>query len=209
MLKKTLLSLAIATTAMSLAACNDAETVDEPIESEVTTEPMVEPEATTEPMVEPEPMAEPEVMPEETTATQNIAEIAAENDNLTILTAALKAADLDQTLMATDSNYTVFAPTDAAFADALTKLDVTQEELLADKDMLTNVLTYHVIPSMIVKAADIPYGTDIETVNGQAFSISDANVITDASGGTANITQPDIMATNGVIHVIDAVLMPK
>lgn len=202
MLKKTLLSLAIATTAMSLAACNDAETV---------TEPVAEPEVTTEPMVEPEPevMEEPAAMSEETTATQNIAEIAAENNDLTILTAALKAAGLDQTLMATDTNYTVFAPTDAAFADVLTKLNVTQDELLADKDMLTGVLTYHVIPSMIVKAADIPYGTDIETVNGQAFSISDANVITDASGGTANITQPDVMATNGVIHVIDTVLMPK
>lgn len=206
MLKKTLLSLAIATTAMTLVACNDAETVAEPaVEPEVTTEPMVEPE----PMAEPEVMEEPAAMSEEATATQNIAEIAAENNDLTILTAALKAAGLDQTLMATDTNYTVFAPTDAAFADVLTKLDVTKEELLADKDMLTKVLSYHVIPSMIVKSADIPYGTDIETVNGQAFSISDANVITDASGGTANITQPDIMATNGVVHVIDTVLMPK
>ncbi|WP_299185481.1 fasciclin domain-containing protein [uncultured Psychrobacter sp.] len=205
MLKKTLLSLAIATSAVSLVACNDAETVAEPTEAEATTEPMVE----TEPMEEPEVVAEPEVMAEETTATQNIAELASENDDLTILTAALEASGMDQTLMDSGSEFTVFAPTDAAFADALTKLDVTQEELLADKDMLTNVLSYHVIPSMIVRSTDIPYGTDIETVNGQVFSISEANVITDASGNTSNITQPDMMATNGVVHVIDTVLMPK
>ncbi len=205
MLKKTLLSLAIATSAITLVACNDAETVTEPTEAEATTEPMIE----TEPMVEPEVVAEPEVMVEESTATQNIAELASENNDLTILTAALEASGLDQTLMDSGSEFTVFAPTDAAFADVLTKLDVTKEELLADKDMLTNVLSYHVIPSMIVRSTDIPYGTDIETVNGQTFSISEANVITDASGNTSNITQPDMMATNGVVHVIDTVLMPK
>ncbi|MEN2752351.1 fasciclin domain-containing protein [Psychrobacter sp. FBL11] len=211
MLKKTLLSLAIAASAVSLVACNDAETVAEPTEAEMTTEPMVEPEpmVETEPMEEPEVIADPEVTTEESTATQNIVELASDNNDLTILTAALEASGLDQTLMDSGSEFTVFAPTDAAFADALTKLDVTKEELLADKDMLTNVLSYHVIPSMIVKSADIPYGTDIETVNGQAFSISEANIITDASGNTSNITQPDVMATNGVVHVIDTVLMPK
>ena len=62
---------------------------------------------------------------------------------------------------------------------------------------------------MVVKAADIPYNTAIETVNGQTIMISDANVITDASGNTANITGTDMMATNGVVHVIDTVLLPK
>lgn len=62
---------------------------------------------------------------------------------------------------------------------------------------------------MEVKAADIPYGTDIETANGKTISISEDNVITDAAGNTANITGTDIMASNGVIHTIDTVLMPE
>ena len=98
--------------------------------------------------------------------------------------------------------------TDAAFAAVLTKLDVTKEELLANTDLLKSVLPYHVVPT-VVNAADIPYDTAIETANGQTISISDANVITDASGNTANIVGTDMMATNGVVHVIDTVLLPK
>jgi uncharacterized surface protein with fasciclin (FAS1) repeats len=206
MLKKNLLSIAVVTAAMSLAACNDTETVADPVEPDATTEEVVaEPMAETDPMVETEaaPMADDMNME----ATQTIAEIAAGNENLTILTAALKAAGLDTMLME-DTKYTVFAPTDDAFAPVLEKLGVTKEELLANTDLLKKVLPYHVVP-MEVKAADIPYGTDIETANGKTISISDANVITDATGNTANITGTDIMATNGVVHTIDAVLMPE
>ena len=196
MLKKTLLSLAITTTALSLAACNNAETVADPVEPEVTTE-----EVVVEPVVEADPMAA------DAMATQSIAEIAGENENLTILTAALQAAGLD-TMMMDAGTYTVFAPTDDAFVPVLEKLGVTKEELLANTDLLKKVLPYHVVP-MVVKAADIPYGTEIATVNGKMITISDANVITDATGGTANITGTDIMATNGIVHTIDAVLMPE
>ena len=200
MLKKNLLSIAVVTAAMSLAACNDKEAVTEPVEPEATTETMAEPEVMVDPAVEAEPMADP-------MATQTIAEIAAGNENLTILTAALQAAGLDTMLME-DTKYTVFAPTDDAFAPVLEKLGVTKEELLANTDLLKKVLPYHVV-AMEVKAADIPYGADIKTANGATISISDANVITDATGGTANITGTDIMATNGVVHTIDAVLMPE
>lgn len=199
MFKKSLLSLAIATTALTLVACNNAETVD-PVEPEVTTEEVVVEPVAAEPVVAADPMAE-------TMGTQSIAEIAAGNENLTILTAALKAAGLD-TMMMDAGTYTVFAPTDDAFAPVLEKLGVTKEELLANTDLLKKVLPYHVVP-MVVMAADIPYGTDVATVNGATINISDANVITDAAGGTANITGTDIMATNGVVHTIDAVLMPE
>lgn len=205
MLKKNLLSIAVVTAAMSLAACSDKEAATDPaVEPEATTETMAEPEVVADPAVEAEPMADPMA---DTMPTQTIAEIAAGNENLTILTAALKAAGLDTMLME-DTKYTVFAPTDDAFAPVLEKLGVTKEELLANTDLLKKVLPYHVVP-MEVKAADIPYGTDIKTANGATISISDANVITDATGGTANITGTDIMATNGVVHTIDAVLMPE
>ncbi len=201
MLKKNLLSIAVVTAAMSLAACNDTETVAEPTEPEAIEEMAVEPVAETE-AVEAEPMAEMDME-----ATQTIAEIAAENENLTILTAALQAAGLDTMLME-ETKHTVFAPTDDAFAPVLEKLGVTKEELLANTDLLKTVLPYHVL-AMEVKAADIPYGTEIETANGKTITISEDNVITDATGNTANITGTDIMATNGVVHTIDAVLMPE
>lgn len=199
MLKKNLLSIAVVAAALSLAACNDKEVVAEPVEPEATTDVVVEPEVAAEPMVE------ADVAPE--AATQSIAEMAAANPDLSILTAALKAAGLDGMMMDAGT-YTVFAPTDAAFAAVLTKLDVTKEELLANTDLLKSVLPYHVVPT-VVNAADIPYDTAIETVNGQTIMIGSDNVITDASGNKATITATDMMATNGVVHVIDTVLMPK
>lgn len=206
MLKKNLLSIAVVTAAMSLAACNDKEAVTETVEPAATTDVAVEPETTTD--MPAEAVAEStDAMPVDAAATQSIGEMAAGNENLTILTEALQAAELDDMMMA-EGQYTVFAPTDDAFAALLTKLNVTKEELLGDKEMLTSVLTYHVVP-MVVKAADIPYGTAVDTANGQTISISDANVITDASGNTANIVGTDMMATNGVVHVIDTVLLPK
>lgn len=140
--------------------------------------------------------------------TQNIVEIAADTSNLTLLSAALEASDLDNVLAASDTQYTVFAPTDEAFTELLGELGVSADELLDNKQLLTQVLTYHVLPSAVVKAADIPYGDSIETVNGQAFTISDANVIMDASQDTSDIIDTDILATNGVIHIIDDVLVP-
>ena len=212
MLKRNLLSIAVVTAAVSLAACNDTdtETVTEPVvepdTTTETTETMSEPVEMAEPMADTEPMAETDAMGE-MAATQTIGEMAASNENLTVLTAALQAAGLDSMLMAEDK-YTVFAPTDEAFGALLTKLGITKEELRADQETLKSVLPYHVVPT-VVKAADIPYGTDIETANGATISISEANVITDENGNTANIVGTDMMATNGVVHVIDTVLLPK
>ena len=125
MLKKNLLSIAVVTAAMSLAACNDKEAVTEPVEPAATTDVAVEPETTTD--MPAEAVAEStDAMPVDAAATQSIGEMAAGNENITILTEALQAAELDDMMMA-EGQYTVFAPTDDAFGALLTKLNVTKE----------------------------------------------------------------------------------
>jgi uncharacterized surface protein with fasciclin (FAS1) repeats len=135
-----------------------------------------------------------------------IVDIAASNPDFSTLVTAVQAAGLAETL-AGPGPYTVFAPTNDAFA----KLPAgTVETLLepANKDQLTSILTYHVVPAEVM-AADVTAG-DVTTVNGATFSVSTDGgvIISDGQGGTANVVQTDIVASNGVIHVIDAVLLP-
>lgn len=212
MLKKSLLPLSIAAM-MALSACsNNTKPADETDAAATTTEPAT-PASTTE--AEPAPAVVPEAPVDEmdpaaaNVSEKTIGEIAAETPDLSTLTAALKDVGLDTTLMSENGRFTVFAPTNAAFGELLTKLNMTKEQLFADKEMLKAVLSYHVIPEQEVKAADIPYGTDIKTVNGQTFMIDKDNMITDASGNKASIAKTDILASNGVVHVIDKVLLPK
>lgn len=104
--------------------------------------------------------------------------------------------------------FTVFAPTNAAFAKLLNELGLTKDQLLANKPLLTQVLTYHVLPARVLMA-DVPVGAPITTVQGQTFTV-DANLaITDQRGRKASITATDVLASNGVIHVIDTVILPK
>ena len=122
------------------------------------------------------------------------------------LVAALEAAGLVETLQG-DGPFTVFAPTEDAFAAALEALGLTAEELLADTETLTAVLTYHVVPGKNL-AADVVTldGADVETVNGATVAISldgDSVFVNDAT-----VVTTDIEASNGVIHVIDTVLLP-
>jgi len=116
------------------------------------------------------------------------------------LAAALTAADLIDTLKG-PGPFTVFAPTDAAFAK-IPKADL--DALLKDKAKLTAVLTYHVVPGAVL-AADVKPGT-VKTVQGTTFAV------TADSGNVrineATVTKTDIVADNGVIHVIDSVIMP-
>ena len=136
-----------------------------------------------------------------------IAEIAAGNPDFTTLVAAVDAAGLGETL-SSEGPYTVFAPTDDAFA-ALP--EGTVETLLKPKnqDQLAAVLTYHVVAGEIM-AADVMSG-EVTTVNGATFEVAadgSGVTITDGQGNTANVVTTDIVASNGVIHVIDAVLLP-
>lgn len=132
----------------------------------------------------------------------NIVDTAVSAGSFNTLVAAVQAAGLDGTL-ASDGPFTVFAPTDDAFA----KLpEGTVEGLLADKEKLTAILTYHVVAGKVM-AADVVNLTEAPTVQGQ-------NVNIDASNGSvkvndANVVQADIECDNGVIHVIDSVILPS
>lgn len=127
--------------------------------------------------------------------------------DFSILVEAVIAAGLVDTLNGTGP-YTVFAPTNAAFAKLLTELGVTKEQLLANKALLTQVLTYHVLPARVLKA-DVPVGAAITTVQGGTFSIDSTLTITDGRGRKAKITGTDVLASNGVVHVLDTVILPK
>ena len=117
------------------------------------------------------------------------------------LATALQAAGLVETLKG-KGPFTVFAPTDEAFK----KLPAgTLEKLLADKAQLTKVLTYHVVAGKVM-AADVVKLTSAKTVEGSDVKIAVANGAVKVNG--ANVVKTDVVASNGVIHVIDSVILP-
>ena len=131
---------------------------------------------------------------------KDIVDTAVAAGNFTTLATALKAAGLVDTLKGTGP-FTVFAPTDAAFAK-VPKADL--DALLMDKARLTAVLTYHVVPGKVM-AADVKAGP-VKTVQGSNLTVSTS---TGVMVDQAKVTATDIVADNGVIHVIDSVIMPK
>ena len=135
---------------------------------------------------------------------QSIVDVATANGSFTTLIAALEATGLDTTLSDMDSKFTVFAPTDDAFA--LLGQDVI-DSLLADTDTLSDILTYHVISGEVDSSAAISSaGSLVEMVNGDSvgLSLDGDNLLVN----TATVILVDVAADNGVIHVIDAVLTP-
>jgi uncharacterized surface protein with fasciclin (FAS1) repeats len=182
----------IATAAASvlfLAACSD----DDEATSSTSSSPTAE--ATTPPAAESPASAE------------TITELVAGNPEFSTLLAAVEAAGLAETLSG-DGPFTVFAPTDAAFAELPPG---TVDTLLqpANKDQLAAILTYHVVPAEVM-AADVEAG-EVPTVNSAPFTVAlngQAVEITDGQGNQANVIETDIDASNGVVHVIDAVLLP-
>jgi uncharacterized surface protein with fasciclin (FAS1) repeats len=132
----------------------------------------------------------------------NIVQVAQSAGDFETLVAAVQAAGLVETLSG-EGPFTVFAPTDEAFA----KLpEGTLEALLNDKDKLTAILTYHVVPGKVM-AADVVGLSSATTVNGQnvSFKVMDGKVMIN----NANVVATDITASNGVIHVIDTVILPQ
>ena len=136
----------------------------------------------------------------------DLVDVAVSAGEFPTLIAAVQAAGLVDTLKS-EGPFTVFAPTEAAFAAALEALGLTAAELLADVETLTAVLTYHVVPGRVM-AGDLvgAMAMPVVTVNGAEI------LVTEDAGSViineATVVSADIEASNGVIHVIDQVLLP-
>lgn len=150
-----------------------------------------------------------EPMNEASAPTSDIVELAVATDDLSTLVTAVQAAGLADTLKG-EGPFTVFAPTNAAFE----KLPAgTLDSLLLpeNKDQLTAILTYHVVPAKAM-SSDLSDGQQLKTVQGGILTVSISNgvvTLTDAKGGTSKVVTADVEATNGVVHVIDTVVMPQ
>jgi len=132
-----------------------------------------------------------------------VVEIAVNDGNFTTLVAALQEAELVDTLSG-EGPFTVFAPTDDAFADLLAQLDITASDLLAHPQ-LTDVLLYHVVSGKVM-STDLSEGMEAETLKGDNITVS-------LEGGVfindSEVVTADIEGSNGVVHVIDEVLVPE
>jgi uncharacterized surface protein with fasciclin (FAS1) repeats len=180
-------------------ACSGDDAESAPTTTQATA-PATSPPATVAPMTTPAPG----------TTDADIVDTAITAGDFTTLVAAVQAAGLEDTLRG-EGPFTVFAPTDDAFAALPAG---TIETLLEDPaGDLTDILTYHVVPGA-VPAADVVEleGEAVTTVNGAAITIGVADdgsvTLTDAAGNDVAVVATDIQASNGVIHVIDAVLLP-
>jgi uncharacterized surface protein with fasciclin (FAS1) repeats len=143
---------------------------------------------------------------------KNVVELALANPNFTSLVAALTRADLTADfvdILSGEGPFTVFAPTNAAFTALLSDLGLSN---LADVpvETLEEVLKYHVVAGANVRSAALSNGQVVTTFQGDDFTINlgSGASITTSSGGSANIVLTDVQGTNGVIHVVDAVLVP-
>ena len=146
----------------------------------------------------------PEQTPSAQQKTQNIVALAQDTPNLSTLVSAVSTAELAQTLQGTGP-FTVFAPTNAAFEE----LGSDQVQSLLEpesRQQLTSILTYHVVPGQLT-ASDLSDGQKLETVAGETLTVKiDGDEV---MVGDASVVQPDVEASNGVVHVIDTVLTPQ
>jgi len=137
-------------------------------------------------------------------AQKTIVDTALSTGKHTVLAEALTKANLISTLNDTSKNFTVFAPTDAAFTAALKFMKATKAQLLATPG-LKGILTYHVVGG-VVKSTDLTNGMKATTVNGATVTVTINGKTVKIN--TATVTTADVMCSNGVIHVIDMVLTP-
>ncbi len=148
----------------------------------------------------------PPAAEEEAEPMGTIVDIAAGNEDFGTLVAAVQAAGLVDALSAAGP-YTVFAPTNDAFAAALEALGITAEDLLADTETLTSILLYHVAPGRFPAAA-VAQMEEIGTLNGATIKVKADDMGVSLNDGQASVAAADVMADNGIIHVIDGVILP-
>ena len=144
-----------------------------------------------------------------TETTKDIFEITRDNADLSVLADGIIKADLVQTFQLITS-YTLLAPNNAAFVSLLAELGMTKDQLFANKPLLTAVLTYHLLPGKI-NNADFVFNTPYKTVQGSTLkvdNIAGVFTITDGRSRKSHIIQFNLDARNGVVHVIDKVLLP-
>lgn len=142
-------------------------------------------------------------------AKMNVVQVAQSNPDFSLLVEAVQAAGLAGALSDPNAHYTVFAPTNAAFMQALKETGMTKDQLFNNKPVLQKILGYHVISSdMAIYAKDVKAG-NVTTLSNDTLMVTPQGKLMDEMGRTTNIVKTDIAATNGVIHVVDRVLMPK
>lgn len=158
--------------------------------------------------------------PNDPDTQQNIVEVAQDTDALSTLVAALiKADENDGTdlvaALSADGEFTVFAPTNDAFAALLAQLDgydsLDDFDSEADRDLLASILTYHVVAGGTVSSGDLADGQSYTTLQGESIGINlnGGVFINDATDTDAQVVIADVMASNGIVHVIDKVLLPQ
>lgn len=142
-------------------------------------------------------------------AKMNIVQVAQSNPDFSVLVEAVQAAGLGSMLSDPNGHYTVFAPTNAAFMQALQETGMTKAQLFANKPLLTKILAGHVVDGdMAMYAKDVKPGS-VMTASNDTIMITPQMMVMDENGRTAKLLKTDIAANNGVVHVIDKVLLPK
>lgn len=134
---------------------------------------------------------------------ETVVDIALSSDDFSMLVALLQKSNLVETLQG-DGPFTVFAPTNAAFEMLLKDLDITEAELIAQPD-LAKVLLYHVVSGQVL-SSDLTDGLVAETINGESLTF---DLMDGVKVNMSNVVTADLKAENGVVHVIDAVLVPQ
>ena len=207
------LPFAVALLTLVTVACGgESGETTAPTEAEVTTTTTEAEVATTTTEAEVTSTTEADPTTTEAMIEETVLDVALASEDFSTLAAAVEAAGLQEALSDPEATLTVFAPTNEAFDAALQALGLTAEELLADTETLTTILTYHVLGEIVTSSDIAGAGTDeipVSTLSGEELvAVVEDDGTVGFANQSANVATADIEASNGVIHAIDAVLLP-